>query len=158
MCRRIISTPFTYNAFIVSLELYGNKISPMMYYSHHCVRFLSQLVHVISMRDERIPNSLLYNESVGGKHNRDRLALDFKDVWKRDLKCWSVVLISRRSLLITATNYFIFPIIKNSRVIKLVLKETKVDKETRLNFEYNTCFIYYFVDLLCYFLVNCIHS
>ena len=49
------------------------------------------LGHILRMRDERIPKSIiLYSELVDGRRKRGRPTLRFKDVCKRDLKSLNV--------------------------------------------------------------------
>ena len=89
MCKRRKSTPFFYNASVVSLKYDDKKNhqrgSVETYWTHYYVlRRLLWLGHTLRMGDERIPNSLLYSELVDVRRKRGRPTLNFKDVCKHD--------------------------------------------------------------------------
>ena len=98
-CRRRKLIPFTYDAFVASLELHGNKRFPTRKFWGVLVLPPCTLPSVSAGFAGSVMfwgwvlsefQSLLYGELVVGKRNRGRPKLRFKEVCKRDLKRWNI--------------------------------------------------------------------
>ena len=95
-CRRTKSTPFIYNASVVSLKLDDDKVLPTKsletYCSHHQVLYPQTSLALSCFKNEQrgISIYLLISELFLGKRSRGFLTLRCKDVCRRDIKSLNI--------------------------------------------------------------------